>query len=274
MGACGSVASRLLEDFRTRYDLLLVDVVTTNSDGMEVAGVQVADLTDMDHANYARLFDGVDTLLHLGYTKSPDSISDELDPIDQFDHEFNHIRMSSNVFRGAFEAGVRRVVMASSDEATKWPESLSAHSYDASNVYPEGIQIAENFSGWASTTIELIGVPYASGVYGRKLEVVIVRLGVVLDASGGDSAEAQSTEGSRAGGIARDGGHGSGGNPGNVDLRQVMRRAIDTPDITRPDGVPWQIVSANPEGSLPAWSFEIARSAPDPAQSGTQEGSE
>src|SRR5262245_16913393 len=66
-GACGYVAAQLLPDLRRRYALRLVDVRTRDRRGRRVSGVVVTDLADPDRDRYARLFRGVDAVVHLGY---------------------------------------------------------------------------------------------------------------------------------------------------------------------------------------------------------------
>ena len=45
-GASGYIASLILPGLRDRYDLTLLDVRTTDRNGQEVAGIQIADLID------------------------------------------------------------------------------------------------------------------------------------------------------------------------------------------------------------------------------------
>ena len=45
-GAAGYIAGRMLPEFRERYELVLLDVKTTNRQGEAVEGVQIAELTD------------------------------------------------------------------------------------------------------------------------------------------------------------------------------------------------------------------------------------
>ena len=55
-GASGYIASRMLPAFRERYELMLLDVKTTNRGGETVEGIQIADLTDPDRDKYRDLF--------------------------------------------------------------------------------------------------------------------------------------------------------------------------------------------------------------------------
>ena len=55
-GASGYIAGLLLPALRQRYDLTLLDVRTTDRQGNEVEGVQIADLTDPNRDNYRHHF--------------------------------------------------------------------------------------------------------------------------------------------------------------------------------------------------------------------------
>ena len=68
-GAAGYIASQLLPTFRTHYDLVLVDVTQKNRQGEEVKDVVVLNLIDPDRSKYARYFEGVDAVVHLGYKR-------------------------------------------------------------------------------------------------------------------------------------------------------------------------------------------------------------
>ena len=109
-GASGYIASQLRDEFASRYDLRLVDVQATGRDGQPIDGIEVADLIDSDRSRYAHLFHGVDAVVHLGYKRS--SGTDGARPIiDRFDDEHANVQMANNVYRCAFDAGVRRVVV-------------------------------------------------------------------------------------------------------------------------------------------------------------------
>ena len=128
-GASGYVASQMLPEYRERYDLVLVDVKNTDRDGEVVNGVVVADLADPDRSRYEHLFDGVDSVIHLGYMRSePGGVfGSETPQIDRFDVELANVRMANNVYRTAYDAGVRRVVSASSNHAADWYEDYQIH---------------------------------------------------------------------------------------------------------------------------------------------------
>lgn len=63
-GASGYIASRMLPEFRERYELVLLDVKTTNRQGEEVEGIRLAELTDPDRDVYRSHFEGADAVVH------------------------------------------------------------------------------------------------------------------------------------------------------------------------------------------------------------------
>ena len=261
-GACGYVAAQLLPALRDAYDLRLVDVTETGRDGTRVPGVTVADLADPDRAKYRALFDGVDTVVHLGYRHAgrPGEFGVDLPPIDRFDGELLNVRMAQHVYRSAYDAGVRRVVVASSNHAADWYEHTLIHARKREMVSPTDLPLSDNFYGWAKASYELLGFVYACGVFGRKLEVVQVRIGAPRDVSGRhyEGALREQHAGPGGSGLAnfkRD----LGAWLSERDLRQLVMRAIDTPDIADGHGVPWVVVYGISGNTRAFWSLESAR---------------
>ncbi|HLE43212.1 MAG TPA: NAD(P)-dependent oxidoreductase [Methylomirabilota bacterium] len=261
-GACGYVAAQLLPALRDAYDLRLVDVTETGRDGTRVPGVTVADLADPDRAKYRALFDGVDTVVHLGYRHAgrPGEFGVDLPPIDRFDGELLNVRMAQHVYRSAYDAGVRRVVVASSNHAADWYEHTLIHARKRELVSPTDLPLSDNFYGWAKASYELLGFVYACGVFGRKLEVVQVRIGAPRDVSGRhyEGAVREQHAGPGGSGLAnfkRD----LGAWLSERDLRQLVMRAIDTPDIADGHGVPWVVVYGISGNTRAFWSLESAR---------------
>ena len=261
-GACGYVAAQLLPALRDAFDLRLVDVTETGRDGTRVPGVTVADLADPDRAKYRALFDGADTVVHLGYRHAgrPGEFGVDLPPIDRFDGELLNVRMAQHVYRSAYDAGVRRVVVASSNHAADWYEHTLIHARKRELVSPTDLPLSDNFYGWAKASYELLGFVYACGVFGRKLEVVQVRIGAPRDVSGRhyEGAVREQHAGPGGSGLAnfkRD----LGAWLSERDLRQLVMRAIDTPDIADGHGVPWVVVYGISGNTRAFWSLESAR---------------
>ena len=257
-GASGYVASQILGEFRERYDLRLIDVKTTDRDGNDIAGVEIADLIDTDRTQYARHFEGADAVVHLGFKSNGGFGGAGPAPIDRFDTELENVQMANNVYHSSYDAGVRRVVIASSNHAADWYEHALIHARKMEMVSPDDVPVSDNFYGWAKAAYELLGFPYASGIFGRKLEVVQIRIGAPRDVSGsqyeGDLNE-QHTGGSGLTNFKRD----LGAHLSSRDLTQLVRRAIETPNIERADGVPWQVVYGISGNTRAFWSLESAR---------------
>ena len=68
-GATGYIASQLVPTFRECYDLALLDIKAQDRSGNQVPDVVAADLTDSNRGSYAQHFNGVDTVVHLGYQR-------------------------------------------------------------------------------------------------------------------------------------------------------------------------------------------------------------
>lgn len=255
-GASGYIASQLLPEFRGRYDLCLVDVKDTDRAGSKVPGVQVADLADPDRSRYRDLFDGVSTVVHLGY-RHPSRGTDAPN-LESFDVEFSNVQMAQNVYRCAFDAGVRRVVMASSNHAADWYERALIHAQKKEMVSPEELPLSDNFYGWSKAAYEHLGFVYACGSLGRRLEVVQVRIGAPREIVASAYEDGGRNFGAGGSGIAnykRD----LGAHISERDIRQLFTRAVDTMKIENEHGVPWLVVYGISGNTRAFWSLESAR---------------
>jgi hypothetical protein len=179
-GACGDIASQVLPELRERHAVTLIDVSITDRAGRPVEGVIQADLAASDASSYERHFVGVDVVLHLGYQRPPGTAS----PMERFEIELTNVRMAQNVYHCAYESGVRRVVVGSSNHAADWYEHALIHAGKSDVVRPTDLPLSDNFYGWAKASYELLGFVYASGTLGRKLEVVQLRIGAARDVAG------------------------------------------------------------------------------------------
>jgi len=155
-GAAGRIGSALSEHIRTRagcdYHLLLSDqskLSTPNSIKLDIT----------DQAACREAFKGVDTIVHLAGIAKPDASFESLLP--------TNIIGTYNVFHEASEAGVRRVVFASSAQVVEG--------------YPLDIQIKPNMPVRPKN---MYGVSKAYGealasyfAYQQGLEVIVIRIG-------------------------------------------------------------------------------------------------
>ena len=241
-GASGYIASQILPAFQDQYDMALIDVHDSDREGRKVSGVAIADLGDPDLTKYAHYFRGVDTVVHLGYKRRHGSPLD-----DYYDEQFN-VGMAFNVYRTAYESGVKRVVLASSNHAADWYEHALIHHRDLEMLDPYRLPLSDNFYGWAKATYEHLGFLFACGTFGRKLEVVLVRIGapreINVDDFPGDPGR-----------YKRD----LGAYISPRDLTQLFTRAIETPKIENEHGIPWLIVYGISDNTRSFWSLTSAR---------------
>lgn len=263
-GAAGYVASQMLPTLRTRYNLVLLDVTQQDRQGNAIPDVVALDLIDPDRSTYARYFEGVDVVVHLGYKRRRGA-----NPLEHFFDEKQNVEMAYNVFRTAYEAGVKRVVMASSNHAADWYEHALIHHQRALEVVdPSMLPLSDNFYGWAKATYEHMGFLFACGgmdgrdVPGReqhtggsrgtarKLEVIMVRIGAPRPLDIVLYKDDPLT-------YKRD----LGAYISPRDLTQLFCKAIDTPNIDNEHGVPWQVVYGISNNTRAFWSLVSARKA-------------
>jgi len=258
-GAAGYIASQVLPTFRERYETVLLDITDRDRQGRRVEGVAIVDLIDADRSKYAGYFEGVDAVVHLGHKPRSGQ------PLDHFFDEKCNVEMAYNVFRAAYEAGVERVAMASSNHAADWYEHALIHRRKMEMLDSSTLPLSDNFYGWAKATYEHMGFLFACGMPGfqdesgreshasgiagaRKMGVVMVRIGAPreLDVSlyAGDAAH-----------YKRD----LGAYISPRDLTQLFTRAIEAPDIENEHGIPWQVVYGISDNTRAFWSLANAR---------------
>ena len=262
-GAAGYIASQLLPTFAEQYEMVLVDVSDTNRDGNKVPGVNVVDLVDSDRSGYEALFEGVDAVVHLGYKRRSGAA------VDHFSYENDNVAMAYNVMRSAYDAGVPRVTVASSNHAADWYEHFLIHERKMEVLDPYALALSDNFYGWAKATYEHIGFLFACGFPGdpdtiveaapgvnasarRRLEVVMVRIGAPREINVEQFKD-------NPAGFKRD----LGAYISQRDITQLFQKSIETPDIENEHGVPWQVVYGISNNTRAFWSLTSARSALD-----------
>lgn len=160
-GATGGVGARLADDLREEYDLVLHgrDAGKAPPD----VELKLAELAEYDQV--LALMDGVDTVVHLAGASSPESPWEAV-------LEANLIGQR-NVLEAARDAGVRRVVLASSNHAMGMYDR-----YEQWPVYPDQIQRADSLYGVSKIFGEALG-RYYHDEYG--LDVIALRIGWVAD---------------------------------------------------------------------------------------------
>ncbi len=258
-GASGYIASQMLVTYRDRYDLTLIDAVDTDRDGNPVEGVEIVDLIDTDRSKYERHFADQDAVIHLAYKRSsPGGVyGTDVPQIDRFDTELENVQMANNIYRCAYDAGVKRVIVASSNHAADWYEHALIHNRKKEMVFPDELPLSDNFYGWAKAAYELLAYPYACGAFGRKMEIVQVRIGNPRETN---ATELLSHADELHGGTGKSTyKRGLGAHFSQRDLRQLFAKAIETPDIANEHGVPWLIVYGISANARAFWSLETAR---------------
>jgi hypothetical protein len=258
-GATGYVADQLLPAFRDRYDLVLVDVTEKNRRGERVEGVTIADLIDTDRSGYNHLFEGVEAVVHLGRVRRSGDV------LDHYYDESKNVVMAYNVLRCAYEAGVPRVAVATSNHAADWYEHNLLHSRKMEMLDPFALPLSDNFYGWSKASIEHMGFLFACGFRDgqggsgrrshalesgslRQMGTVMVRIGAPRD------LEIERYRDDPVG-LKRD----LGAYISARDLTQLFMRAVEAPDINNEHGIPWQVVYGISNNTRAFWSLANAR---------------
>jgi nucleoside-diphosphate-sugar epimerase len=249
-GAAGYVAQRMFRELAARWDLVPVDVRATTREGAPVPGVILADLTNPDRGAYRDHFRGADAVIHCGYVSPPglDATTWQDNSDAKFWAEYRNVALAYNVYRTALEAGVRRVVVASSNHAADWYERLIwADRLDV--VTPDMTPRSDNWYGWAKAAYELLGFVFATGtVDSRKLEIVQWRIGGPRD----DDIERVPPGKIK---VMR---RALGAYLSRRDQVQQAIRMVETPDIRDENGVPFLIVYGISGNTHRFWSIAEA----------------
>lgn len=261
-GASGKVAGQVLPALREQYELVLLDVKSTNRDGEEVPGIQIADLVDKNRDNYREHFRGADAVVHFGFVGSSDPAAGN-DSDHRFWNEFSNVQMAYNIYQTALEEGVRRVVVASSNHAADYYEPLILDG-KMDFVDPNGRAQSDNYYGWAKEVYEHLGFVFATGRQarpsnqwtsgqapeaGNQLEVVQIRIG------GPREDDLERTELGNLRRMRR----ALAVYISDRDLQQLIIKSIETADIRDEEGIPFQIFYGISGNSHAFWSIANAR---------------
>ena len=242
-GAAGYVASQLLPAFRERYDLVLLDTRDTTRDGAPVEGITLTDLRDPDRETYRRFFAGADAVVHLAFNYK---VGRSMNDGDYYSERAN-LDLAFHVYQTAREEGARRVVVASSNHAADWYEHL-LRQRKMEMLDVTAPPLSDNYYGWAKACYEHLGFLFATGGYGRALEIVQIRIGAPRPIPAATAA-ADFT------GYKRN----LGAYISPRDLQQLFVKSIETPDITNEHGVPFQIFYGVSNNARAFWSIANAR---------------
>lgn len=261
-GAAGHVATLALPGLSGRHDLSLADIKNLQALPPN-SRFSHLDLLQASGAELAALFKGVEVVVHSAYIPSGETDVYSASPpqIERFDAEFANLRVAQRVYRAALEAGVRRVVMVSSNHAADSYEHRQVHERQRDMVYPSDLPLADNFYGWSKASYELLGYPYACGTFSRALEVVLLRIGSPYPI---DAARYAPGAVPSASSLVRQ--HGVAGFKRALgawlsarDCAALVRCAVEVPHIVGPDEVPWVIAYGISDNTRAFWSLESAR---------------
>jgi len=258
-GASGYIASLMLPTMRNYFDLTLADISDTDRDGSKVEGVISTDFIDPDRTKYQYLFEDIDAVIHLAFKPhTPRGAKFTSQPIDRFENEHENIQMANNIYRSAYDAGVRRLAVASSNHAADWYEHSLVHDRKLDLVRPSDFPVSDNFYGWAKASYELLAFPYACGIFGRQLETVMLRIGFTrpIDING-HTSKTQETE-PTGNGIA-DFKRNLGAYISPRDITQLFTKAIEAHDIRNEHGIPFLIAYGCSDNTRRFWSLETGR---------------
>lgn len=261
-GAAGKVAGQVLPALRQLYDVIPLDVRTTDRQGNEVPGLQIADLVDKNRDNYRQHFRDADAVAHFGFVGSSNPAAGN-DTDVRFQNEMANVQMAYNIYQTALEEGVRRVVVASSNHAADYYEPLILDGkFDF--VDPNGRAQSDNYYGWAKEVYEQLGFVFAVGrqarpssaftsgaspAAGRQLEVVQIRIGGPreTDVENCKVGDLRCMRRALAVYIS------------DRDLQQLFVKSIEAPDIRDEFGVPFQIFYGISGNTHAFWSIANAR---------------
>ena len=244
------------------HELRLADLreATVIPDGAASHRISLLDATD---AQMAQLFEGVEAVVHSAYIPSAErDVYSVLPPqVERFDAEFENIRMAQRVYRCALDAGVRRIVVVSSNHAADWYEHAQVHQRRRETIHPGDLPLSDNFYGWAKASYELLAYPYACGTFGRRMEVVMLRIGSPYPI---DVARYEPGAKAAASGLPRPAGAAGfkralGAWLSDRDCAALFCCALEAQLALPPDAVPWVIAYGISDNTRAFWSLESAR---------------
>ncbi len=218
----------------------MVDVKDTDRQGQRLEGVELFDLVESSDAEVNELFSAFDAIVHCG----------SLQPVGEpsYASERRNVDLMERIYRLAMAAGVKRIVAASTNQASKWYEQPW---FDGriDRVAPDDYPRPDTFYGWAKVAYESLGFLYACGSLGRRLEVVQIRIVAPRE------IDATVFEDRPLWDYLRD----ITGYISQRDLQQLFVRSLDAESIDDRYGVPFQIFYGVSNNARTFWSITNAR---------------
>jgi hypothetical protein len=239
-GALGAIGSQLAPALREAYDLRMVDVTDTDRQGQRLGGVELFDLVEASDAAMIELFSAFDAIVHCGYLKPEGEPS--------YASERRNVDMVERIYRLAMAAGVKRIVSASTNQASKWYEQPWFEGR-IDRVTPDDYPRPDTFYGWAKVAYESLGFLYACGSLGQRLEVVQIRIVAPreIDATAFEDRPLQRYLREITGYISQ------------RDLQQLFIRSVNAESVDDRYGVPFQIFYGVSNNARTFWSITNAR---------------
>ena len=239
-GATGTIGSQLVPALREAFDLRMVDVKDTDRQGQRLEGVELFDLVESSDAEVTELFSGFEAIVHCGHLR----------PIGEggYASERRNVDLMERIYRLGMAAGVKRVVAASTNQASKWYEQPWFEGR-IDRVTPDDYPRPDTFYGWAKVAYESLGFLYACGSLGQRLEVVQIRIVAPreIDAAAFEDRPLRRYLRDITGYISQ------------RDLQQLFVRSVDAESIDDPYGVPFQIFYGVSNNARTFWSITNAR---------------
>ena len=241
-GAAGLIAGHLLPYLHDRYELILLDLKDTNREGRRVKDVHIVDLFNQDSEADRLFFRKADAIVHCGHVHAES-------PEKRFQAELSNVQMAYNVYQMALEEDVRRVVVASSNHAADYYESLILDG-KMDLITPDTKPLSYGYYGWAKETYEHLGFVFALGQQNsRSLENIHIRIGAPreTDIEQCEWGDLRCMRRALASYLSK------------RDMAQLFIKSIEIEDIRDLNGVPFQVfygISDNPHAF---WSIANAR---------------
>lgn len=253
-GVAGYIFSRMMDDFRQRYDLVLLDVTQKRRDGTEIPDIQIVDLTERNRDHYRQYFRGADAVVHCSFIGRMGGVFVSGDTPEarsaKFQNELLNVQMAYNIYQVSVEEDVRRVVVCSSNHAADYYERLIWA--DKWNFVDETMKTySDNYYGWAKEAYEDLGFVFATGVEngGKKLQNVQLRIG------GPHETDIDQCDASDLKKLHR----ALGAYLSVRDQVQLFVKSIETENIEDEHGIPFQIFYGISDNDHNFWSIANAR---------------
>lgn len=261
-GAAGHVAKLAIPGIVEGNNLRLTDIHHPEQLPSGATFIQ-ADLLEASADKFKSLFEDIEIVVHSAYVPSGERDVYSLLPpqIDRFDAELKNVIAAQRIYRSAYDAGVRRVVIVSSNHAADWYEHAEIHARVRDMVFPTDYPLADNFYGWAKASYELLAYPYACGTFGRRMEVVSLRIGSpypINMAQYETASKVPESSLNKPVGIAGFK-RALGAYLSDRDCASLFRSAVDRKQIAGANGVPWSVAYGISDNTRAFWSLDSAR---------------